>query len=280
MHSHSFTRQKILQKAALVHLPIDETAYAFLRGDFQLSKTFTVLKVDKIPPKISPNTKEEINIGDIFPSESFKHIFSDLPSGKHLIRHKYPNQVRDVIPTETSESTVPRNPINTFENKQPHKSDHGRAMRRWSRHMEAKIQARIPKAQYDPTMIPMPENVKFHIELLNNNPSIDSTLFASRRFAKIILDLIETKKDYIRDRAQKLGHDYKKQPAIVDFLNALDKPVINVLGEMNAIQNFVAWDSGKWPIMMTLVTGTGSSLLGSEILCSDSVIQSNHSSRS
>uniref|UniRef100_A0A0W0G167 Uncharacterized protein n=1 Tax=Moniliophthora roreri TaxID=221103 RepID=A0A0W0G167_MONRR len=126
----------------------------------------------------------------------------------------------------------------------------------------------------------MPENVKFHIELLNNNPSIDSTLFASHRFAKIILDLIETKKDYIRNRAQQLGHDYKKQPAIVDFLDALDKPVINVLGEMNAIQNFVAWVSGKWPIMMTLVTGTGSSSLGSEIPCSDSVIRSNHSSRS
>uniref|UniRef100_A0A0W0FEL1 Uncharacterized protein n=1 Tax=Moniliophthora roreri TaxID=221103 RepID=A0A0W0FEL1_MONRR len=179
MHTHSFARQKILQKAALVRLPIDETAYAFLRGDFQLSKTFTVLKVDKIPPKTSPNTKEEINIGDIFPSESFEHIFGDLPSGKHLMRHKYPNQVRDVIPTENSESTVPQNPINTFENKQPHKSDHGRAMRRWTRHMEAKIQAWIPKAQHDPTMIPMPENVKFHIELLNNNPSIDSTLFAS-----------------------------------------------------------------------------------------------------
>uniref|UniRef100_A0A0W0FE34 Putative nucleus protein n=1 Tax=Moniliophthora roreri TaxID=221103 RepID=A0A0W0FE34_MONRR len=87
------TWQKILQKAALVCLPIDETAYAFLRGDFQLSKTFTVLKTDKIPPETPPITKDEVNIGDMFPSESFEHIFGNLPSGKHLITHKYPNQV-------------------------------------------------------------------------------------------------------------------------------------------------------------------------------------------
>ncbi|ESK80876.1 hypothetical protein Moror_9154 [Moniliophthora roreri MCA 2997] len=101
------TWQKILQKAVLVCLPIDEKAYAFLRGDFQLSRTFTVLETDKIPPKTPPITQEEVNIGDIFPSESFEHIFSNLPSRKHLMTHKYPNQVRDVVPTETSESAIP-----------------------------------------------------------------------------------------------------------------------------------------------------------------------------
>uniref|UniRef100_A0A0W0FX97 Uncharacterized protein n=2 Tax=Moniliophthora roreri TaxID=221103 RepID=A0A0W0FX97_MONRR len=91
MHTHSFAKQKILQEAVLVCLPINETAYAFLRGGHKVSKTFTIVQMDKTPPKTPSN--EEVNIGDVFPSESFEHIFGNLPSGKHLFKHKYSNQV-------------------------------------------------------------------------------------------------------------------------------------------------------------------------------------------
>uniref|UniRef100_A0A0W0G0L2 Uncharacterized protein n=1 Tax=Moniliophthora roreri TaxID=221103 RepID=A0A0W0G0L2_MONRR len=108
MHSQSFAKQKILQKAVLVCLPIDEKAYAFLHGNFQVGQTFGIVQTDKIPPKTPPITQKEVNIGDIFPSESFEHIFGNLPSGKHLMTHKYSNQIQEQTTSQIRPWSCPK----------------------------------------------------------------------------------------------------------------------------------------------------------------------------